>query len=93
MLKQEFNSSIRLMQVTIKDKTREIKVTSITLSYDIDDIKEDKLKMFFCYNCQNPVAQYQGEVLSILPGATPIRLPIIVKCPHCKHLYSFNAIV
>jgi RNase P subunit RPR2 len=81
------------MLVTIKNIPKEIKVTNVTLSYDIDDIKEDKLKMFFCYNCQNPVAQYQGEVLSIMPGATPVRLPIIVKCPHCKKLYRFNAII
>lgn len=81
------------MLVIIKDVKKEIKVTNVTLSYDIDDIAEDKLKMFFCMQCQNPVAQYQGEVLSIMPGATPVRLPIIIKCPHCKHLYRFNAII
>jgi hypothetical protein len=81
------------MQVTIKDQTKEIQVTSVTLSYDVNDIKGDKLKMFFCYNCQNPIAQYHGKVLSILPGRTNVPLPIYVKCSHCKNLYSINAII
>lgn len=81
------------MQVVIKEATHELQVTHVTLSYDLDDLNKDKMYMFFCFRCKNPIVQYQGSVVSIMPGKSPIPLPVYVKCINCKKLYSFNALI
>jgi hypothetical protein len=81
------------MKVVIRNEIRELQVTHVTLAHDLDDPEGAKLKMFFCYNCQNPIAQYQGHVCSIMPGRSAVPLPIYIKCPNCKILYSIQAIV
>jgi len=81
------------MKVKIKEAIHELQVTHVTLSHDLDDIECTKMYMFFCPRCQNPLVQYQGYVVSIMPGKSPIPLPVYIKCPNCKNLYSFNALI
>jgi RNase P subunit RPR2 len=81
------------MKVTIKNEEKNVQVTQVTLRYDNDDLKEERLKMFFCFNCQNEVIQYKGRVVRIMPFAPYVKLPVFVKCRNCKTLYSFQDIV
>lgn len=80
------------MQVIIKEEVHEIPVTSVWLAKDPLDPEGYRLKMFFCPNCQNPVIQYKGHIVTIVPGACPSKLPILAKCSNCKMRYLFEAL-
>ena len=41
---------------------------------------KDKVKMFFCFNCRIPLIEYQGKVMSIIPGRSPYVPATILKC-------------
>ena len=81
------------MDVIIIDKKRSLKVTSVVIGRDLNDLEGEKLHMFFCYNCQNPICQYIGKVISILPGSTPLSLPILLKCGRCGKIYQITDII
>lgn len=81
------------MRAIIREQVKEVPVTTVILQSDVDDQAEERLKMFFCYNCQNPVAQYNGHVFAIMPGKSPVSLPVYIKCPNCKKLYSIQGII
>lgn len=67
-------------------------VTTVTLIKPNDGLGDNGLHIFNCPDCKNPVLQYRGEIASILPGFTPVELPIIVQCSNrdCRRKYSFN---
>lgn len=50
------------------------------------------IKMFYCPHCRFPVAQYEGSVVTILPGSSPSKLPLIAQCRgrNCGIKYIFN---
>jgi RNase P subunit RPR2 len=80
------------MDVTILDKAKDIKLTSVIISPPKDeDIK--KVRIFFCFNCQNPLFQYIGQVITITPGSTPHALPIILRCHRCGNTLEIVDIV
>lgn len=81
------------MDVIILDKKKNIKVTSVIIQNDDMDKNKEMLHMFFCYNCQNPIAQYIGNVLRIVPGSTPLSLPILLKCLRCGKVYQMEDII
>jgi len=65
---------------------------------------QDKVKMFYCYNCRIPLIEYQGNVVSIIPGRSPYTPATILKCKgsvqvgageweECGIYYSFVGVV
>ena len=70
----------------------EIRYTSVWLVNNNDKILPN---VFYCPKCRAPVIQYIGEMVTIVPGGSPSKVPIIVKCPNpkCGTKYYFNAIV
>lgn len=76
------------MDVIILDKKKNIKVTSVIIGHDEEDEKNEKLHMFFCPNCQNPICQYIGRIVRIIPGSTPLTLPVLLKCLRCGKVYQ-----
>lgn len=56
---------------------------------------QDKLKMFFCWNCQAPTLQYKGNVLSVGPGLPPVEPYSLLKCKNsrCPQVFSFTPLV
>jgi hypothetical protein len=80
------------MDVLILDKRKNIQVTSVIIASDPLDKVGEKLHMFFCYNCQNPIAQYIGRVIRITPGSTPLSLPVLLKC-RCGKVYQIEDIL
>jgi hypothetical protein len=81
------------MQRQIRGEIKELTVTQVTIAIDPNDTAGDNLHMFHCFNCRNWIAQYQGYIFMIAPGRSPCALPVYVKCPNCRTLYSFNAII
>ncbi len=79
----------------VKNELRNIVVTSVILTRDIDDPEGRKVKMFFCHNCQNPILQYKGDVAWVVPGELPLELPTFIKCSNknCGRVYSFTSII
>ena len=75
------------------DRLKQIALTTVTLSHDMDDPQGARLHMFFCCNCGTPLGQYKGFVYSIHPGSTNVPLPWIQRCDTCKHKFGINAIV
>lgn len=65
--------------------------STITLVAD----PQEKLKMFFCFNCQAPFGQYKGSVLSVGPGIPPVEPYTLQKCKNsrCPMVYSFMGII
>lgn len=81
------------MDVIILNTKRNIDVTSVIISSDKKDKENNIVHMFFCYNCQNPIAQYVGKILRIIPGSTPLSLPILLKCLRCGIVYQIEDIL
>lgn len=61
---------------------------------------QDKVKLFFCYNCRIPLIEYQGNVMTIIPGRSPYTPATVLKCKgsvqigtdeweECGMFYSF----
>jgi len=81
------------MDVLVLGKAQQVKVTSVVLSHEKDEYGQKRLKMFFCWNCQNPMFQYVGRAIAITPGETPYTLPIILKCKRCNNTIQLVDIV
>ena len=71
---------------------KKIRVTTVILSNDEDDPNHELLHMFSCYNCKNNLFQYQGRVISIMPGVPPLMIPILVKCKVCGKVFNIKDI-
>lgn len=80
------------MDVIILGKQKNIEVTSVIIGHDPKDPQGNIAHMFFCYNCQNPIAQYIGRVLRIIPGSTPLSLPVLLKC-RCGKVFQIEDIL
>jgi hypothetical protein len=83
------------MQFKLADKVKNIQITTVTISHDLDDPQGTKMYIFHCTSCGSPMFQYSGFIISILPGLSPVKLPSVLRCPNsrCKHNYSFHTIV
>ena len=81
------------MDVIILKTAKHIDVTSVILTADPHDKLGKDLHMFFCFNCQNPIAQYIGKIIRIVPGSTPLSLPILLKCLRCGKIYQMEDIL
>lgn len=82
------------MKFTIRGVKSEIDVTSVVLEYDerlADEL--DNLILWHCPICNQPLFQYSGSMIAILPGMTPTKVPILVNCDKCKKKYMINSIV
>ena len=53
----------------------------------------NELELFYCPKCRYPLLQYQGDIVTLLPGTSQSRLPIVVQCRSCSHKYMFHFIV
>lgn len=66
-----------------------IQVTSVVLVHSDDDL----MKMFFCNDCRESVFQYQGRIISIMPGTPPETVPFLIKCKRCHKAYRIIDII
>lgn len=53
------------------------------------------LEMFYCPKCRFPILQFEGEIVTILPGGSPSRLPLVIQCrgQNCGRKYMFNLMI
>ena len=56
------------------------KSVTVWLDAENEEDYQDKVKMFFCFNCRIPLIEYQGNVASIIPGRSPYVPATILKC-------------
>lgn len=68
-----------------------VEYTSVWLKQNLNN----DVKIFYCHLCRYPILQYQGDVVTLIPGEAPSQLPIIVQCKgkHCGNKYVFHTIV
>lgn len=86
-----------MIVTVLKKETTEVQLMDLDVtSVVLKDTGDNRLRMFFCNNCQNPILQHIGaRVIQILPGAVPTVLPTIVQCNNrnCRTKYLFERIV
>lgn len=65
--------------------------TSVTIKENPDK----DFKIFYCHQCRYPVFQYMGDVVQILPGMTPTKVPTMHQCKgrNCGIKYLIHALV
>jgi len=81
------------MLFQIRNIPTEIDVTSVILSYNTREADFNNLILWHCPICNQPLFQYTGKVLMIVPGMTPATSPpILIACARCKHKYLVNSI-
>jgi len=53
------------------------------------------MELFRCYSCSQPIIQYGGDVIQIVAGPSPSKLPFIVECrnKYCDLKFQFNSVV
>lgn len=51
-----------------------------------DEDHQDKIKLFYCFNCRIPLIEYQGNAMSIIPGRSPYTPATILKCKGSKQI-------
>jgi len=54
--------------------------------------KNKGIKIFYCHQCRYPVFQYEGDIVTLLPGSVPSPLPILCQCKgkNCGHKYVLH---
>lgn len=55
----------------------------------------ENFKMFNCPTCKNPIFQYRGKMISIVPGYTPTEVPFVTQCSNasCRQKYLVKSIL
>ncbi len=79
------------MKILIRKEIRDIDVVTISIVENFTDF----FKMFNCPTCKNPLFQYKGRLVSIIPGAVPTLIPVIIQCSNnnCKQKYLISSIL
>ena len=84
------------MKFQIRGQSVDVDLTSVILEYNpILDENEtlESLILWHCPICNQPLFQYSGKVIMIVPGKTPTKIPVIVNCEKCHHKYLINSIL
>ena len=79
------------------------KVTTVWLDAETEGVG-DKTTLFFCFNCRIPLIEYEGNVLTIVPGKSPYSPNTTQKCKgtvklrngeweECGMYYSFQGAI
>jgi len=76
------------MHVMIRNESKELFVTSVTLATDPRDIDGSEINPFYCFRCQNFIGKFQGRVLGIMPGFSPVQLPFLFTCDNQRRNFE-----
>lgn len=76
---------------SMEDKQIRQEYTTVTLKENPDK----EFKIFYCHQCRYPVFQYKGDVVQILPGMSPTRVPTMHQCKgrNCGIKYQITPLV
>lgn len=80
------------MQITVRGEVKFVPVTSVVLTRSLDDIDDNRFRMFHCPVCTAPIVQYKGHLGYILPDNVPSEFPVLHRCPKCKENYNFQGV-
>ena len=84
------------MRFKIQGKSIDLEVTTIVLEYNPNIIQNDSPEGLILWHCpidNQPLFQYSGRQVMIIPGMVPTRLPVIKECPKCKTKYLVVSII
>ena len=76
------------MKILIKEGIKYIDVITVAIIRN----DSEQFKMWNCPTCKNPVFQYKGNVINIVPGYAPTEIPIITQCNNCKQKYLISIV-
>ena len=79
------------MRILIREEIKDIDVVTVAIVENYTD----NFKMFNCPTCKNPIFQYKGRLVAILPGYAPTEVPIVIQCSNsnCRQKYLLKTIV
>ena len=79
------------MKILIREQIKDIDVITVAIAENFTN----NMKMFNCPTCKNPVFQYKGRLVSIIPGFAPTEVPTIVQCSNsnCRQKYLISIIL
>ena len=79
------------MKILIREEIKDIDVVTVAVVENYTD----NFKMFNCPTCKNPVFQYKGRLVSIIPGYAPTEIPVVIQCSNtnCRQKYLLSTIL
>lgn len=80
------------MQFRIKGVPIDVSVTTVVLDSHLTDTPEG-LILWHCPIDNQPLFQYSGKQVMIIPGMVPTNVPIIIQCSKCKQKYLIVSII
>jgi hypothetical protein len=84
------------MNFRIRGVPTDIEVTTVVLEYNPNIVQNDSPEGLMLWHCpidNQPLFQFSGRQVMIIPGMVPTRLPILNQCPKCKQKYLVIAMV
>lgn len=84
------------MRFRIKGKIADLDVTTVVLEYNPNIIQKDMPEGLMLWHCpidNQPLFQYSGKQVMIIPGRVPTKLPVIAQCSKCKTKYLIVSII
>ena len=79
------------MKIELITGTKDIDVVTVAI---VENLTEN-WKLFNCPTCKNPVFQYRGQMVAIVPGYAPAEIPIVLQCSNkdCRQKYLIKTIL
>jgi hypothetical protein len=81
------------MQFRIKGVPIDVSVTTVVLDTNFVAGNPEGLILWHCPIDNQPLFQYSGKQIMIIPGMVPTNVPIIVQCSKCKTKYLIVSII
>jgi hypothetical protein len=78
------------MRFNIKGLSTDIEVTTVVLEHNPNIIQKDSPEGLILWHCpidNQPLFQFSGRQVMIIPGMVPTKIPIIVQCSKCHTRY------
>lgn len=84
------------MRFSILGKIADVNVTTVVLEANQNIIQKDSpegLLMWHCPIDNQPLFQYSGRQVMIVPGMVPTPLPILHECQKCRTKYLIISMI
>ncbi len=81
------------MKFQIQGKIADLTVTTVVLEYTPTKDNPEGLILWHCPIDNQPLFQYSGRQVMIIPGMVETKLPLIHQCPRCKTKYLIVSVI
>lgn len=81
------------MRYQIHTQVTSVDLEPVSVILGADKDQPDGIKMMHCIRCGEKMIQYQGRVMAIYPGLSPVlKLPLFHRCQRCKETYAIGSV-